>query len=372
MEGVHSMNFLKKSLSTILCCALTVNTLGLFSIVLTAKASEPDYKLLYTVEQDGTATITGYEGMVNTLVIPSEIDGYPVLKIDVQAFATSGEELYNDENSYCSVETLIIEDGITEIELEAFLNCKNLKTVTLPNTLNYVWDMAFCGCDSLKEIKIPSGTGQICEAAFGYEYECNYIEGVYDYQAWTEKMDDFTIYGEVDSLAEIYANENGFTFISLDEQPTTTTATEPIVTTTTASTTIVSTDETKTESTTDTTTISGTVTTDGITTVVMTETETDSKPTTTETDTEQTTATTTITIETDTEPTTMLTTTDTTGNITTESSTVTAVTTTETDTTLPQTGYSKWYQVIAGLAACMTGIGGAMVIGCGKLKKKKR
>ena len=28
--------------------------------VLIAKASEPDYKLLYTVEQDGTATITGY------------------------------------------------------------------------------------------------------------------------------------------------------------------------------------------------------------------------------------------------------------------------------------------------------------------------
>ena len=274
--------------------------------VLIAKASEQDYKLLYTVEQDGTATITGYEGMVNTLVIPSEIDGYPVLKIDVQAFATSGEELYNDENSYCSVETLIIEDGITEIELEAFLNCKNLKTVTLPNTLNYVWDMAFCGCDSLKEIKIPSGTGQICEAAFGYEYECNYIEGVYDYEAWTEKMDDFTIYGEVDSLAEIYANENGFTFISLDEQPTTTTATEPIVTTTTASTTIVSTDETKTESTTDTTTISGTVTT---------------------------------TTETDTKPTTMRTTTDTPGNITTESSTVIAVTTTGTDTT-PSTNWS--------------------------------
>ena len=68
----------------------------------------------------------------------------------------------------------------------------------------------------------------------------------------------------------------------------------------------------------------------------------------------------------------MLTTTDTPGNITTESSTVTAVTTTRTDTTLPQTGYSKWYQVIAGLAVCMTGIGGAMVIGCGKLKKKKR
>ncbi|MCD7890497.1 MAG: leucine-rich repeat protein, partial [Ruminococcus sp.] len=179
--------------------------------------TEADYKLLYTVEQDGTATITGYEGVAETLVIPSEIDGYPVSKIDVQAFATSGEELYNDENSYCSVETLIIEEGVTEIELEAFLNCKNLKSVTLPNTLDYVWDVAFCGCDSLKEIKNPSGTGRICEAAFGYKYECNYVDGVYDYEAWTEKMDDFTIYGEVDSIAETYANENGFTFIALDD-----------------------------------------------------------------------------------------------------------------------------------------------------------
>ena len=90
------------------------------SSALIVEASELDYKLFYTVEQDGTASITGYEGMVETLVIPSEIDGYPVSKIDVQAFATSGEELYNDESSYCSVETLIIEDGVTEIELAAF------------------------------------------------------------------------------------------------------------------------------------------------------------------------------------------------------------------------------------------------------------
>ena len=112
-----------------------------------------------------------------------------------------------------------------------------------------------------------------------------------------------------------------------------------------------------------TTTTTNVITTDGITTVVTTETETDS---------EQTTATTTITAETDTEQTTVPTTTNTTDTITTESSTVATVTTTGTGTTLPQTGYSKWYQVIAGLAVCMTGIGGAMVIGCGKLKKKKR
>lgn len=236
---------------------------------------------------------------------------------------------------------------------------RNITNLVVGEEVKFICDNAFIGVVQLNSVSIYSRDIDLTNSGIGYSSE-------------NEILENITIYGYIGSTAEVYANENGFTFISLDEQPTTTTVTEPIVTTTTASTTIVSTDETKTESTTDTTTISGTVTTDGITTVVMTETETDSKPTTTETDTEQTTATTTITIETDTEPTTMLTTTDTPGNITTESSTVTAVTTTETDTTLPQTGYSKWYQVIAGLAACMTGIGGAMVIGCGKLKKKKR
>ncbi len=43
-----------------------------------------------------------------------------------------------------------------------------------------------------------------------------------------------------------------------------------------------------------------------------------------------------------------------------------------TGTTLPQTGYSKWYQTAVALAACITGVGGAMVIGSGTLKKKRR
>jgi hypothetical protein len=53
---------------------------------------------------------------------------------------------------------------------------------------------------------------------------------------------------------------------------------------------------------------------------------------------------------------------------TTETTPTTA--TTAGETTLPQTGYSKWYQVVAVVAACMTGIGGAMVVGSGVMKKK--
>lgn len=406
------------------------------SPALMVEASELDYKLLYTVEQDGTASITGYEGMVETLVIPSEIDGYPVSKIDVQAFATSGEELYNDENSYCSVEKLIIEDGVTEIELEAFLNCKNLKAVTLPNTLDYVWDMAFCGCDSLKEIKIPSGTGRICEAAFGYTYECNYIEGVYDYEAWTEKMSNFTIYGEADSVAESYANENAFTFIALDDIPVTTPSSEITTTTTGTTTTSTSTttkaiddsgsettttfDEESTATTikseiTSTTTTVGTSSslsdttsetnsaTTTITTAVVTTDEaetTDSIENITATTETTTTATTHIAsddelcdwamkdyeektgvtpasaeIEYTADDTAIITMIDAEGNIldvyTIDPNTGTGTESDGGEVNLPQTGYSNWYHTTAALAACVTVIGGVMVIGSGVLKKKR-
>mgnify|MGYP005749923429 CR=1 FL=1 len=339
----------------------------IFNFSFTASAQEnQEYTLIYTLDEDGTAKITGYEGHPIHLVIPSEIDGYRVTSVYTDAFAVNAEELYYDANCYCPVKNLVIEEGVTFIRPGAFKNCRNLQSVSLPESLERIDFDAFLGCDALSSMTFPKNISFIDSDAVGYSYISNFSPNCWEYEWWGEPMKHFTIYGYADTIPEIYANKNGFTFIPLDEQ----------LTTTTTSTAIVSTDGTKTESTTDTTTISDTVTTDEITTVVTTETEIDSKPTTattTETDTKQTTATTTTTTtETDTEPTTMLTTTDTPGNITTESSTVTAVTTTETDTTLPQTGYSKWYQVIAGLAVCMTGIGGAMVIGCGKLKKKKR
>lgn len=266
-------------------------------------------------------------------------------------------DLFSDENEpmwqyIMDHPTYCLELNLQELSVSISGDCTlhDLKELIVGDQVKCLRNNSLTGFKKLTEITILSKDVDISDSGIGFIFE-------------GKKLENVTIKGYKNSTAETYANENGFTFIALDEQPTTTTTTEPIITTTTASTTIVSTDEIKTESTTDMTTTTNTVTTDAITTVVTTETETD---------TEQTTATTTITTETDTEPTTTLTTTDTPGNITTESSTVTAVTTTRTDTTLPQTGYSKWYQVIARLAVCMTGIGGAMVIGFGKLKKKRK
>ena len=344
---------MRKICMSYLIMFITLFTSLHFSILTACADSSEDNTFSYIINADDSITITGIYENKEKIIIPSQYQGKSVKKIDDYAFW----------NNDC-IKSVELSDGIEEIGVSAFGYCTSLSNVVLPaNT--FIYHDAFRNCPELTSIIIPREVK--LEEHIVNEKNAYTVFGYLDLPVSAgssavveQKNQIFTIYGYTDTAAEVYANENGFTFIPLDEQPTTTTTTEPIITTTTASTTIVSTDEIKIESTTDTTT---TVTTDGITTVVTTEIETD---------TEQTTATTTITTETDTEPTTMLTTTDTPGNITTESSTVTTVTTTGTDTTLPQTGYSKWYQVIAGLAVCMTGIGGAMVIGCGKLKKKKR
>lgn len=76
-------------------------------------------------------------------------------------------DIYNNKHAdvnailpfqYCGNNSLTefnIEDGIVEIRSCAFSNCKNLKTVTFPETLLRIDDNAFVGCDSLEEIIFP-------------------------------------------------------------------------------------------------------------------------------------------------------------------------------------------------------------------------
>lgn len=226
-----------------------------------------DYKLLYTVENDGTATITGYEGTPIHLVIPSEIDGYSVSKIGMQAFGTTGESLYHDSNSFCPAETITIEYGISEIEFEAFSNCKNLNAVILPDTLDTIGDAAFCGCDNLYEITIPANSKYIFPYSFGFV--CDYIfnfyqDELYDYEAVPKLINNFVIYSEHNTAAEAYANENGLTFIALDESISTTTAqTTQTTSTSTTTTTTISSDNS--ESTNISTTVTTTLSTTAIT-----------------------------------------------------------------------------------------------------------
>ncbi len=61
---------------------------------------------------------------------------------------------------------LVIEPGCTKIWDDEFAHCKNLVSVTIPNTVKHIGARAFLGCDKLKSIVIPEGVVSIGTSCF--------------------------------------------------------------------------------------------------------------------------------------------------------------------------------------------------------------
>ena len=122
---------------------------------------------------DGTLAIAQYCGNDKEFVIPSEIDGIPVTKI----------------NGY------------------AFEGCKSLTSVTIPDTVTTIYYEAFLDCPMLKEVTIPASVKEISNYAFGY------LRSGYDenYNAIYTKVDGFKINYTKNTEGHFYAADNGFT-----------------------------------------------------------------------------------------------------------------------------------------------------------------
>lgn len=90
---------------------------------------------------------------------------YPI--IDGKAVVTGIEDL----ESYAfykkrELVTVVLEEGVKCIRMDAFCACSNLTTVVLPDTLETILDGAFASCVSLRRIFIPKGVSRIYENAF--------------------------------------------------------------------------------------------------------------------------------------------------------------------------------------------------------------
>lgn len=138
----------------------------------------------YEILEDNTISITKAYGVENTLVIPKSYDGYEVKAIKENAF---------NEND--TVVDLYVSDDIT-IENGAFSNCTNLRTVILGE--NIIIDSSFNNCPSLEAVIIPKSVESIENSCF-------------------ENDDKLVIYGETESFAESYANENLISFANINE-----------------------------------------------------------------------------------------------------------------------------------------------------------
>lgn len=107
---------------------------------------------------DGTITIRGVIGAKapEILKIPSDCDGKSVTKVGVRGSS-------NEDGSFANMDItgLEIPEGVTELSEGAFHGCKNLKSVTLPSTLEVIRDNCFEDCSVLRTITLPEGLRRV-------------------------------------------------------------------------------------------------------------------------------------------------------------------------------------------------------------------
>ncbi len=65
-----------------------------------------------------------------------------------------------------TVRRLIVEEGITEIGLDAFAKCSSLESVTFPDTLKIIESRSFYECTALKKVILPEGVVIVGMRAF--------------------------------------------------------------------------------------------------------------------------------------------------------------------------------------------------------------
>ena len=118
-----------------------------------AITSEADFE--YQVF-NGVAVLMSYKGNEKRLVVPSTLGGYPLYEVASCAF------FWND-----AVESITFSEGIQLLNSSAILECKNLKTVHLPSTVDFTGSNVAdfkcnvaCGpyrCPSVETITVAEG-----------------------------------------------------------------------------------------------------------------------------------------------------------------------------------------------------------------------
>ena len=101
-------------------------------------------------------------------------------------------------NACADLNEIVLSEGITEIGAYAFSSCAGLTEVVLPSRLEYVYDEAFASCTALTAVTFLNPCCFITEDCLA---NCG----------------EPTVYGHNGSAAELFAEEQGFPFVSLGD-----------------------------------------------------------------------------------------------------------------------------------------------------------
>ena len=128
------------------------HTLSTVEVVTVENPQELDFYL----KDDGTYEVkVGKATLLTEIVIPSTYKGKTVTSIGNQAF------------SDCSnLRSITIPDSIITIGNEAFLRCNNITNIIIPNSVIEIGREAFNGCSALSEVKISDRVNIIGDNVF--------------------------------------------------------------------------------------------------------------------------------------------------------------------------------------------------------------
>ena len=145
-------------------------------VVLLALPARMEAQLFYGAINNGTMTITGYNGPGGAVTIPAIIDGFPVTGIGFKAFSECGSltnvtipDSVTSIGDYafagCGLTSLTLGNHVTSIGAYAFSVCTGLGCVTIPGSVTNIGDWAFDAC-GLTNVTIPGSVTSIGDYAF--------------------------------------------------------------------------------------------------------------------------------------------------------------------------------------------------------------
>ena len=138
------MSCCKRFVSLLLVMAFLCGFL-LTSTVPAASAASQDYT--YFVLRHGKAVVlTGYTGTETELILPSEIDGKPVLS--VSGFQT---------DNAAEIQKVVVPDSVRIIGPDSFSQFTALTELVLPDGLFAICEGSFDGCTALRNLQLPIG-----------------------------------------------------------------------------------------------------------------------------------------------------------------------------------------------------------------------
>lgn len=214
---------MKKIVSGLLAAAMAFTSVGLpvmdngahAHIETGIVAHAESYDFTYSELDNNSVMLTRYHGSDTDVIIPSEIDGHRVAALEktfsgnknIKSVTIPESVEWIEESTFaaCSnLESVQIGENVKSIGQYAFGNCTALKEITLPQSVEYIGLRAFWNCTALTNVTVKGNVTELGEYAFE---SCSSLEKVGFLSNSLENIGDAT-FRFCENLSEISGLDN--------------------------------------------------------------------------------------------------------------------------------------------------------------------